>query len=396
MLMGTSTTRMGTTAKSDRGIALEAGRESEAKAALGRVLSIDVLRGFDMLLIVGGGSFIVLLEGQTGVGWVDWLAVQLRHPEWNGFTFYDFIFPFFLFISGVSLSYSLGRGIGRGMSKSALHRKAFVRMLILIGLGILDKNIPVPVFEPSLIRYCSVLGRIGIATFFGALIFLNARPAVRLIWVAAILLTYYAALFLVPVPGYGAGDLSFEGNLVGWIDRTFMPGRLLQTTYDELGLLTQFPAVCLTVLGTLAGDLLRSDRTDSRKITWLAGTGVLGILFGLVWNLHFPINKHLWSSSFVLLTAGMASLALMLCYWIIDVLKFRRWSFFLEVIGVNALTIYLLCRFVDFPQISDRLLGGLYAPVPAEFHPAFAALGGVLIVWSVLAFLHRRRIFFKI
>jgi predicted acyltransferase len=362
----------------------------------GRLLSVDALRGFDMLMITGGGTLLVLLENKTGWAWVDALALQFKHPAWNGFTFYDFIFPLFLFVAGVSLPFSLNKGLETGMSKQELYRKAFWRMVILIVLGMLDKNAPFPFFEPSQIRLGSVLGRIGLAGFVTTLLYLNFSRMSRLATVALILLLYYAALFLVPVPGYGAGNLSFEGNLVGWIDRTVLPGRLLQKTYDELGLLTQFPALCLTMLGALAGEVLGSGGRDSRKLRILLLAGAAAIGLGLVWGLHFPINKHLWSSSFILLTAGMAFIFLAGFYWVIDVLQFRKWAFFFMVIGMNSITIYLAYRFFDFSHTSNLLFGGLYAPAPEPWHEVFQALGVVLLVWAFLYFLYRNRLFWKI
>ena len=361
-----------------------------------RLLSIDALRGFDMLLISGGGTFLVLLENQTGLAWVDWIANQLKHPAWNGFTFYDFIFPLFLFIAGVSMAFSLNKGIEMGLSKAELYKKAFWRMLILVILGILDKNQPVTFFEPSQIRVASVLGRIGVAGFFASLLYLNFSRLHRIFWVAGILLLYYAALFLIPVPGYGAGNLTMEGNLVGWIDRNFLPGRLLQKIYDENGLITQLPALCLTVMGSLAGDVLRSDRKEGKKLQILLLAGIVGIGIGLFWGLHFPINKHLWSSSFILLTAGMAFLILSLFYYVIDVLKFQSWAFFFQVIGMNSLTIYLAYHFIDFEHTSHILFAGLYAPLPEQFHDALEALGALILVWSMMYFLYKKRIFIKI
>ena len=361
-----------------------------------RLLSIDALRGFDMLLISGGGTFLVLLENKTGLAWVDWIAAQLKHPTWNGFTFYDFIFPLFLFIAGVSMAFSLNKGIEMGLSKAELYKKAFWRMLILVILGIIDKNQPVTFFEPSQIRVASVLGRIGLAGFFASLLYLNFSSLHRIFWVAGILLLYYAALFLIPVPGYGAGNLTMEGNLVGWIDRNFLPGRLLQKIYDENGLITQLPALCLSVMGSIAGDVLRSDRKESKKLQILLVAGIAGIGIGLFWGLHFPINKHLWSSSFILLTAGMAFLILSLFYYVIDVLKFQSWTFFFQVIGMNSLTIYLAYHFIDFEHTSHALFAGLYAPVPEQFHDALEALGALVLVWSMMYFLYRKRIFIKI
>ncbi|GAB3166204.1 acyltransferase family protein [Telluribacter humicola] len=361
-----------------------------------RLQSLDALRGFDMLMIAGGGAFISLLHGKTGWGWVDTLAGQFEHPAWHGFSFYDFIFPLFLFMAGVSLSYSLSSGVARGLSKNTLFSKVAKRMLILICLGILYKNAPVDPFNPAGIRYGSVLGRIGMATFFTTLLYLNISLQQRLLVVAGILLTYYAALFLIPVPGYGAGDLSFEGNLIGWLDRHIMPGRLLQHTYDELALSTQLPAFCLTILGSVAGDSLRMGTGSTTILKRLVLFGVGGVALGLLWNLHLPINKHLWSSSFILLTGGMAFLFLAAFYWVIDVQGYTRWAFFFRVIGMNSLAIYLAYRFIDFGKSSSLLFEGLYKHLAEPWHEVANALGALALVWLFLYFLYRSKIFVKV
>jgi predicted acyltransferase len=362
-----------------------------------RLLSLDTLRGFDMFFISGGGTFLVLLKGKTGITYIDAFADQLEHVPWHGFVFYDFIFPLFLFIAGVSLSFSLAKGLAVGLTKMALYKKMFIRMLILIGLGILYKNSPVPFFEPSDIRLGSVLGRIGLACFLTSLLYMNFSKIKRIYWISGILISYYAALFLVPVPGYGAGDLSFEGNLTGWFDRTFLPGRLLQGTYDELGLLTQLPALCLTVFGSIAGDILRNENYSQNKKTGiLVFIGIAAVLIGLLWNLHLPINKRLWSSSFILLTSGLSFLILALFYWVIDVKGFRKWTFFFKVIGLNSLTIYFAYRFIDFSFTSSALFGGLYAPLSEEWQGVCDALGALFLVWLSLYLLYRLKIFIKI
>jgi len=360
-----------------------------------RLLSVDALRGFDMLLIAGGGAFIVRLNGKTGLAWVDMLSNQLTHPPWNGFTFYDFIMPLFLFISGVSLSFSIRKSERLGLAKTTIYKKAFKRLVILICLGIIYKNAPVPFFEPSQIRYSSVLGRIGIATFFTTLLFVNFNWTQRLYWVGGILLAYFAALFLIPVPGYGAGDLSFEGNLVGWFDRTFMPGILRQVTYDELALLTQLPALCLTVLGAWAGEILQ-DTTKFDKTLKLLLLGIGGVAIGLLWGLYFPINKHLWTSSFILLTTGMAFIFLALFYWIIDVKGFTKWAFFFKVIGMNSLLIYFAYRFINFNYTSGLVFGGIYSIAPELWHEVFQAIGAVTLVWVFLYVMYRNKMFLKV
>ena len=362
-----------------------------------RLLSIDTLRGFDMLMIAGAGAFISQLDGKTGWGWVDGVAMQFEHPPWNGFTFYDFIFPLFLFIAGLSLPFSLNKGLELGMSKSELYRKAFKRMLILMALGILYKNAPIPFFDWTKIRFVSVLGRIGFAGFIATLLYLNFGFQKRILWIGGLLLFYYAALFLVPVPGYGAGDLSFEGNLTGWIDRTFLPGRLHQGTYDELGLFTQIPALCLTVMGSLAGDMLRrANNGEYQKLRNLGIAGLICLAIAAVWSLHFPINKHLWTSSFIMLTGGLAFLTFGLFYWVIDILNIRRWTFFFMVIGLNSLTIYLAYRLIDFRYTSRLLFEGLYINSAEKWHPVFENLGALALVWVFLYVLYRLKIFVKV
>ncbi len=361
-----------------------------------RLASLDALRGFDMLMISGGGAFLSLMGGKTNIGFIDAIAAQFHHPDWDGFTFYDFIFPLFLFMAGVSLSFSLKNGVAKGIPQSKLLEKVFKRMLILFFLGILDKNAPVDFFDPAHIRYGTVLGRIGIATFLVAILYLNTGWKTQLIVAFSILGLYYAALMLISVGDYGGGDLTFEGNLVGWIDRTFMPGRLKQTTYDELAMTTQLSATCLTIFGSLAGKVLLDKTTANIKLIRLIGMGVIGTAAGLAWATVFPINKHLWSSSFILLTAGMACLLVALFYWVMDVLKFTKWAFFFKVIGMNSLVIYMACRFVDFGASSRLLFAGLYGHAPEKWHEVFNALGGLILVWLVLYVMYRHKIFVKV
>ncbi|MEO6684643.1 MAG: DUF5009 domain-containing protein, partial [Dyadobacter sp.] len=302
----------------------------------------------------------------------------------------------FLFLAGTSLAFSLSGGLAKNISKKKLLSKVFTRMLVLIFLGILDKNSPLDVFDPGHIRYGSVLGRIGLATFVGALLYLNFSWTHRLFWAFGLLIFYYFILLLIPAPGFQAGDFSLEGNLVGWFDRNFMPGKLKQGTYDELAILTQFPAICLTIFGTLAGDILNRSTAQSIKLKWLFSLGFSEIVFGILWGLLFPINKHLWSSSFILLTAGISFIFLAIFYWLIDVKGYIKWSFFFRVIGMNSLVIYLAVRFIDFNESSRLLFAGLYMHTAEKWHEVFNALGSLAIVWLFLYFLYKNKIFVKV
>jgi predicted acyltransferase len=350
-----------------------------------------------MLLIIGAGDFIYSLKDKTPYPWVNAIADQFEHTVWNGFTLYDFIFPLFLFIAGVSIPFSLNSGLSQGIPKTRLYQKAFRRMLILIVLGILEKNLPFPFFDLEHVRIGGVLQRIGFASFITTLLYLNFNLKSRLFWVIGILLLYYCCMFLIPVPGFGAGDLSFEGNLHGWIDRTILPGRLLQGTFDENGIFTQLPALCLTVMGSVAGDILRyKELSQYDRLKRLLLFGLSGIVIGLIWNFHFPINKRLWSSSFIALTSGMSFLFLALFYWMIDNLKISRWASPFVVIGMNSITAYLAYRFIDFNHTSKLLLEGLYINTPEPWHMVFEHLGALILVWLLMFFLYKKKIFVKI
>jgi predicted acyltransferase len=362
-----------------------------------RLYSIDVLRGFDMLMICGVEVFMESLEGKTSMPWVDALARQFHHTTWHGFSFLDFIFPLFLFIAGVSIPFSVSSASDKGATKAQVYKKAFRRMIILVVLGIIEKNAPFPFFDWSHVRLVGVLQRIGLAGFITTILFVNFSSKQRIAWVAGILLFYYAVMFLVPVPGFGAGDLSFEGNLHGYIDRHFLPGRLLQGSFDENGLLTQLPALCLTVLGSIAGDIFRNKKySPYGMLQQLLIFGIVCLGLGLLWNQHFPINKRLWSSSFILLTGGMSFLSLALFYYLIDILQLRKWAFFFAVIGMNSITIYLVYHFVDFGFSSRLLFEGFYSNTPVLMHPVWQNLGAIVLVWVFVYFLYRNKLFLKI
>jgi len=363
-----------------------------------RLYSLDALRGADMLMISGAGVFLHLMHDKTDFGWLNTIAANMEHSRWlEPLTFYDFIFPLFLFISGISLVFSINSHLSKGESKTDLYKKAFKRMIILMLLGLIYKNSPINIFDPAHIRYSSVLGRIGMATFFTTLLYVNFSWQKRLLWVAGILLGYYAAMTLIPVPGFGSGNFSMEGNLEGWIDRTIMPGRLINGIYDENALATSLPAFCLTVLGAWAGDVLRNyEATPLYKTKLLIMIGVALIGLGLVWGLHFPISKKLWSSSFILVTAGASFLAMSLFYWLIDVLEYTRWAFFFKVIGLNSLVIYLVYHFVNFRYSSHKLFSGFYSYLDKGWIEVIDAFGAMILVWLFLYFLYRNKLFLKI
>jgi len=370
---------------------------SQNRPNTGRLLSLDALRGFDMLMIIGGSSLVIKLSHLGDWGWLNTLAAQMKHAPWHGFTFYDIIFPLFLYICGVSLVFSVASKINKGESNKEIYLSAFKRMAILMILGILYKNNPFH-FDWGGIRYVSVLGRIGFTGFIVTLIVMNTTNfKQRLYWVAGLLVSYWAAMMFFPVPGYGAGNLTIEGNLAGYIDRALMPGKMIQGIFDENGFFEQIPATALVLMGAMSGQLLRSEKfTQINKVILLVISGIIAIALGILWGMHFPINKHLWSSSFILTAGGCCLLLLSLFYLIIDVLGYKKWSFFFVVIGLNSIAIYLGAKFIDFSYTADCLLNGFYQMSSEPLTQVIRAAGVLTLEWLVLYFLYKKKIFFKV
>ena len=261
-----------------------------------RLMSLDALRGCDMFWIMGGKEIALASANLTDWAALTWLAGQLEHPEWHGFAFYDLIFPLFLFIAGVALPFSFEKRVAAGDSKRDLYRHVLVRGLALVLLGMIYNGLLK--FDWATMRYPSVLGRIGLAYMFAALIALNAGVRGRLLWFVGLLVAYWAALKFIPVPGFGAGDLAPGHTLTDFFDRQLLPGRLYRGDRDPVGLLGTVPAISTALAGILTGDFLNKSRLGGYgKTSLMAAGGALCLALALLWNLYFPINKNLWSST---------------------------------------------------------------------------------------------------
>jgi predicted acyltransferase len=366
-------------------------------APVRRLLSLDALRGFDMFWIIGGEEIFHVLAKTTGWAWAIFMADQFTHVDWNGFRPYDCIFPLFLFLAGVSTPYSLGSRLDRGDDRGAMVRKIITRGLILVLLGVLYNNglFTKPLAE---MRFPSVLARIGLGGMFAQLIYVYVRnERVRYGIFAGILLLYWGLLMLVPVPGFGAGNLTMEGSLVGYVDRLVMPGRLYKVVHDPEGLLSTLPAIATGLLGVFAGTVLRHKHvSDSRKLQRLALAGVVCVALGWLWNTVFPVNKNLWTSSFVLVAGGWSLLALSLFYWIIDIKQWRWWTFFFVVIGMNSILIYLAGEVIDFEHTAHFLFGGLLSFFSDPIRAVGAVIAFLAVKWAFLYFLYKKNVFLRV
>jgi len=373
-----------------------------------RLISLDALRGFVMFWIMSGEHIVHALAKAAPIPVLVWMSSQLHHTEWEGITFYDMIFPVFLFVAGVSMPFSFDKkmkavGVNTvqelpSKEKQRIYLSMLKRTSILLVLGfIVNGLLRFDGFDQT--RFASVLGRIGLAWFFAGLIYLNFDLKKQIIWFLSILFGYYLVMKLVPVPGFGAGNLTKEGSLEGYIDRLFLPGRLHSTVYDPEGLLSTIPAISTALLGVFLGTFLRAknDFSINQKLLILVGSGIIFIVLGLLWDYTFPINKHLWSSSFVCFVGGCSILFFTFFYLIIDILGFHKWAFPLIIIGSNSILIYMAAEgLVDFAHTANYVFGGLIKFTPVIWQPVFTAVSLTFVQLVLLYFLYKKKWFLKI
>ncbi len=363
-----------------------------------RLMSLDAFRGLTI-----AGMILVNTPGS-------WTHVYppMRHAPWNGWTPTDLVFPFFLFIVGVAMTFSLSARRRKGADPVNLRWKVLRRSLLIIAIG-LGLN-AFPSFDLSSLRVFGVLQRIGLVYLLTGLIVLNTRTGGRLLWTAGLLLGYWALMTLVPVPGYGAGDLGPEGNLAAFLDRLVAQGHLWRAGWDPEGLLSTLPAVATCLLGVLTGQLLVSGREPAEKANLLFVLGWLGILMGTGWGAFFPINKSLWTSSYVLFTTGAALEMLALCYWLMDVRYSRRWAHPFIALGRNPLAIFVLSILVvkillrvevawqgGSTSLYAWLYRSLFTPLLGPMNGSLAFAAVYLAVWLLLAeALYRKGIILRV
>lgn len=362
-----------------------------------RIQSIDVLRGFDMFWISGGEHFFHALAKATGWAGAIFLAGQLSHSRWEGFTFYDLIQPLFLFITGMTLPLSVGRRLLRGQTRWDVFRRLFSRMVLLVILGHIDKNGALSL-DFAHQRYTSVLGRIGVAGLIAGVIIMYARPRAQVLWIIGILASYWALLTFVAAPGQPAPSFGRGINIVDYLDQHIMPGRLISGNHDANGWSSTPPVVATVLLGALAGAWLLTARSVAVKVMWLAGAGVILTGLGWLWGFQFPIIKHIWTSSYVLYTAGWSCCLLALFYGVVDGLRWRRWGFPFLLIGMNPLVIYLLVNtgLINFTYIAKFFLGFTYSHAALPMVAVWESVAVMAVQFALLYWLYRRKFFWRV
>ncbi len=360
-----------------------------------------------MLWIAGGGSLIHSWAKHYPSGWITTLADQFEHVPWEGFRFYDLIFPLFMFISGAVIPFSVLSKLEKGSPKKQLVLKTLQRVILLIICGLAYNKVFQNGFSNA--RYVSVLGQIGIAYFFTVLIVLYSGSLLRRFsWLLGIITGVAFLQLFVPVPGAGAGVITPEGCMNGFIDRMILPGRLAygpdgpvpgggQGIYDALGILSTVSSIGITLLGYFAGVILKSGkRTELRKVTLLSVTGAGLVLLALLIHPFYPVIKNCWTTTFTLLAGGISFLLVAFFYLVIDVWGHGRWFFFFRVIGMNSIFVYLFYRFVNVREVSGQLFGWLAILLEGETGKVTIAVGTIALVWLLLYYMYKKNIFIRI
>jgi len=376
-----------------------------------RLISLDVFRGATIAAMI--------LVNNPGT----WAAIYppLRHAEWHGWTVTDLIFPFFLFIVGVSVVLAFTKALEKGAVRGDLLRKTIRRSAIIFGLGLLMMGFPYVTFDPSFgfhdnltgIRLMGVLQRIAICYLFVSLLFLYVKPKTIVFITAGLLLVYWASMMLVPVPGYGAGMIDQpHTHLSAWIDQLLIPEPHIyrEGPYDPEGILSTIPAIATTLFGVFAGLILMMKAQPLEKTARLMLWGFFLAVIGHIWSWGFPINKAIWSSSFAIFTGGLAMQCFGASYWLIDVKDYRKFTRPFVVYGVNALIVFfvsgLLARTLVMIQINtgngplslQRLIfNNVFMPLGSELNASlFYAITWIVLWYFVLSYMYKRNIIIKV
>ncbi|TWW01514.1 acyltransferase family protein [Chitinophaga pinensis] len=355
-----------------------------------RLLSLDFFRGLTvaaMILVNNPGSW-------------SYVYPPLEHSKWNGCTPTDLVFPFFLFMVGVSVTFALSSRKADVSGHASLIIHIIRRAAILFAIGLAFRLIPS--FDFHNLRILGVLQRISIVFLVISLLYLKTGAKTRIWLCFSFLVIYWLLMTVVPVPGYGPANLEPETNLAAWIDRTVLGEQHLwkqARTWDPEGLLSTLPAISTGLLGIMTGDWLRrKDVADAEKVSWLFAAGFLSVLAGLIWDGFFPINKSLWTSSFVLYTGGLAAMGLALSYWLIDVQQYKSITPPFVAFGWNAITAYVLSGAI--PMIFKGMSGGMFHAYGSFLSPLNASLAAaitlVLLMFIPVWIMYKRNIIVKI
>lgn len=373
-----------------------------------RLVSLDAFRGATIAAMV--------LVNDPGSD--EQIYSQLKHASWNGCTFTDWIFPFFLFIVGVSMTFSFAKRIEQGTDRRTLITHIIRRAVIIFLLGLWVNGFPFwfdSSFSVATLRIPGVLQRIAVCYLAASFIFLKTRVKGQTAWILSLLASYWLLVKLIPVPGYGAGLIEPKGNLVGYIDSALLAGHTWVYApapgFDPEGILSTLPALATTLIGVVAGQWIRSERPGPEKTSWMFVVGMSMAGLGLLLDMWLPLNKNMWTSSYVVYTGGWGLMCLGFLYWLVDVKGYAKWTMPCVILGMNAIAIYVIAEnlatlfwIVHWPAagggsvtLHEFIYNGIFAPLgkPADASLLFA-VAFVLLMYILSWLLWRRRWFLRV
>ncbi|MCL6266824.1 acyltransferase family protein [Flagellimonas myxillae] len=358
-----------------------------------RILSIDVLRGFDMLLIIFADHFFANLHKGANSSFSEALANQFSHPEWFGSTFYDIIMPLFLFVVGAVIPFALSKRMENNSDMGPVYKKLIRRFVILFILGwIVQGNLLALDIEQFKI-FSNTLQAIAVGYVVSCLAYIHLSRKGQYVLFAACLIIYALLLTVPNVPGVGRSVLLPDQNFAVYFDRLIL-GKF-DDGYQYTWLLSGLGFIATTLSGMFAGELIKSNLPREKVAKLLLVIGLAGLIVGAVWGIWHPIVKKIWSSSFVLASSGVCFILLALFYWIIDVKGVVKWTFPLKVIGMNAITAYVLSHVINFPKVSKYLLFGL-EQYTGPYYDMFASIGGFGLLYLLLWYMYKNGTFIKV
>jgi predicted acyltransferase len=357
-----------------------------------RLMSLDALRGFDMLWIIGGTSILLGLGKVIRQPWYDKFLEQFEHVRWQGLHFYDLIWPLFMFVMGAAIPFSIEKRRAQGAADRSLLMHAFRRAVIMFALGTITQG-RLLMFDLSRFRPCySVLHGLAAGYLVAIIIAVKVREKWHTLVLAAFLIFYWALIMLIPVPGIGAGVLTPDGNVATYVDKLVL-GRF--HFGENTWFLSYLGFGSSVLLGVLAGQILMTALPAKKKVYLLLRAGVVCLLTGLLWSLWFPVIKLLWTSSYVLIGGGLSFFTLALFYWIIDVRAYRRWAFGFTVIGMNSIAVYFATQVFDFRHVGNIFVGQLL-PRLGQWDKLVESSAAFAAVWLLLYWMYRKKEFVRI
>lgn len=357
-----------------------------------RIMAIDVLRGFDMFWILGAESCLRILAELHPDPIFRFVGEQMKHVEWEGFRFYDFIFPLFIFLMGVSMVYSLDKRLARD-ARQAVYTHILLRSALLYVLGILYYGGIHAFFEKDVLW--GVLNRFGLCYLAAGFLYCFLRTRVRALaaLIVTMLVAYWALLCFVPVPGIGSASLTEEANWVRFVDEKLPP----YYGFSSEGFLSTFPAIAGCLCGVLAGLFLKNGQaTPSRKALAFCAAGSVLVIAGYLWGLHFSIIKQLWTSSYVLVSTGYSCVLLGAFYYLVDIRQCRWWTPVFLWIGMNSITMYVSGRIIDYGKVANYFVGGVVAEAAGDYAQLLHRAVMVLLAVLLARFLYKRGIFLRV